>query len=124
MASFENLSDNAMDRMCAYVLRRKRGLLLRELSDVKPLVGNSKLSPLFTHYEREEVCGSGAPRDRAEKFITAIENRGGSAYKRFISVLKDFKPSLAHKLSECEKEWSRRASEKFVNRAQAERWIT
>ena len=111
MASFENLSEKEMDRMCAYVLRRKRGLLLRELPDVNHLVGNSKLSPLFTHYELGEVCGSGAPRDRAEKFIRAIENRGGNAYTLFISVLKDFKPSLVYKLSECEKEWSRKASD-------------
>ena len=113
MASSENLPEEEMDRVCAYVLRNKRAVLLRELPEVKDLLRDSRLSPLFTHYERGEVCGSGLPTERAEKFIRGIEIRGGPAYALFITVLKDFRPSLVKKLNECAKEWSRRASEEL-----------
>ena len=112
MATPEDTQES-MDRVCAYVLRTKRAVLLRELPEVKDLVEDSRLSPLFTRYERGEICGSGIPTQRAEKFIRALEHRGGRAYMLFITVLEDFRPSLVTKLNECGKEWSSRASEEF-----------
>ena len=99
--------EKEIDRMCAYVLRRKCGVLWRELHvpETKYLIGDSRF-PLLTHYECEEVCGSAAPREQAEKLIRAIEIRGFSAYTLFITVLKDFKPLLVNELHECKTEWS------------------
>ena len=45
---------------------------MRELPGVKYLVADSRF-PLFTNYEREEICGSAVPREWAEKLIRAIE---------------------------------------------------
>lgn len=113
MASGEVLTEEQMDRVCAHVLRRRRPVLLKELPEVKDLVRDSRLTPLFTRYERTEICGPGIPTERAEKLIRAIEIRGGRAYVLFISVLSDFRPSLVRKLNECGKEVHSRADEKL-----------
>ena len=49
-----------------HVLRRQWSNLIRDLPEASDLLSNPVLAPLFTLYEKEEICGSYVvpPRDQ------------------------------------------------------------
>ena len=56
------------------------------------------MARLFTDSERSEVTCQRTPMDNAEKMIRLLEFKGYNSYKTFISVLMEYRPSLANKL--------------------------
>ena len=88
-----------MEDLYTRVLRVKRRQIITELPDTKELLKDSRLARLFTDSEQGEVTCQKTPMDNAEKMIRILEFKGYDSYKTFLSVLKDYRPSLADKLT-------------------------
>lgn len=88
------------DNLYKAVLRTKRKCILEETPEAKDLLADSRLLNLFTKYEREEILRERTPLARAEKLITIVEWKGEEAYRTFVQVVKEYRPSLAKKLDQ------------------------
>lgn len=89
------------------VLRVKRKEILAELPDTTVILNDSRLEKLFTGFEKIESISQKSPSDNAEKLIQVLESKGYDAYRTFITVLMDYRPSLADKLTAAGEELSR-----------------
>ena len=85
------------------VLRSKRELILEQSPEPRDLLADPRLSSLFTKYEREEILRERTPLARVEKLISVIEWKGAEAYGIFVSVLREYRPSLVEKMHEEER---------------------
>lgn len=80
------------------VLRVKRRDILRELPDTKELLKDARLEKMFTRFEKGEITSQKTPTENAEKLVRALEFKGYESYNIFVSVLREYRPSLAEKL--------------------------
>ena len=94
-----------------HVLRRQWSNLIRDLPEASDLLSDPVLAPLFTRYEKEEIRGSYSAAERSEKFVKAIERKGEDVYRAFVTVLREYRPSLADSLI--------RSAEEIAGRIQA-----
>ena len=86
------------------VFRLHRVLLLRELPDVATLLSSTELKPCFTDYEKGEILAPLVPSDRAAKLLDCMETKSYHIYEKFVIAVRPFKPNLARKLENAEKE--------------------
>ena len=81
-----------------HVLRRQWSNLIRDLPEASDLLSDPILTPLFTQYEHEEIRCPHSAAERSEKFVKAIERKGEDVYRAFVTVLREYRPSLADNL--------------------------
>lgn len=81
-----------------HVLRRQWSNLIRDLPEASDLLSDPILAPLFTRSEKEEIRGPQSPVDRSVRFVKAIERKGEDVYRAFVTVLREYRPSLADSL--------------------------
>ena len=85
-------------------LRNNRVLLLRELPDAETLVSAERFKPSLTLYEKREILSFTVPSDRVAKLLDVVEGKNYETYERFLTVLRQLKPSLASTLEATERE--------------------
>lgn len=87
------------EELYSKVLRVKRKDILAELPDTAVILNDPRLEKIFTQFEKIESTSQKSSSDNADKLIQVVESKGYDAYKIFISVLKEYRPSLADKLT-------------------------
>ena len=92
-------SPKAMEDLYTRVLRVKRQQILLELPDTRELLKDARLVKMFTSFEKSEMTSQDTPSERADKMVRALEFKGYDSYKTFLLVLRDYRPSLANKLT-------------------------